>query len=82
MGTHRLVDVLDTRESAALANRVRAHPGVEVICWDRATAYAEGAMQGAPGAIQASTPLSCRRPVRATVPTPRSFGRQALGAGR
>jgi transposase len=52
MSTHRPVDVLDTRESEALAGWLRAHPGVEVICRDRATRYAEGASAGAPEAIQ------------------------------
>ncbi|MER8073383.1 ISL3 family transposase [Streptomyces sp. NPDC094034] len=54
METGERVEVLPDRTAETLTAWLRAHPGAEIVCRDRASAYAEAVRTACPDAIQAA----------------------------
>jgi transposase len=52
LGRDRVIDLLPNRRAETLATWLKDHPSVGIVVRDRAGAYADGARQGAPQAIQ------------------------------
>jgi transposase len=78
--THRRLDVLPDRKAATLADWLREHPGIEVVCRDGSAAYAEAIRQAAPTAVQASDRWQCAMRRLAVSPAePGGTRREVLG---
>lgn len=50
--SHQVLDLLPDRDAATLASWLARHPQIDVICRDRASAYADTASTAAPQAMQ------------------------------
>ena len=74
------VALLPDRTAETVAQWLRAHPGVQIIARDRSTAYADGARQGAPAAIQVADRFHLFQNLREALDQVFSTHSQALDA--
>lgn len=63
----RVVDVLPDRTSETFADWLRTHPGVEIVCRDRATAYTRAVKEAAPHALEVADRWHLLQNLSATV---------------
>lgn len=52
LDSHCIIDLLPDRETESIKKWLESHPEIEIVSRDRGGAYADGAAQGAPQAIQ------------------------------
>ena len=54
LGSHRIIDIIDTRETTEVAEWLKTYPNIQVISRDGAQAYASASSNSHPKAIQIS----------------------------
>ena len=52
--THRIIDILDSRETGKVEDWLRSYPNLQVISRDGAQAYASASVNSHPGVLQVS----------------------------
>src|SRR6266540_2333691 len=82
MRSRRPVDVLPGRDGDPVADWLRAHPEVQIVCRDRAGAYADGARACAPASTRESPTRSPCTPNYANGGSPAACRRYAASCTR
>jgi transposase len=75
---HCVIELLPNREAKTVSTWLEAHPGIEIICRDRASAYAEAAQLSAPTAQQVADRFHLSMNLTEAVKTTVERNRQCL----